>query len=231
MFIFYPDTKHPLPQKESNIMPRYQSRTTSAQTEKLIHLSAPSISHWITKNVCQMHLNPESLLLCPAFQLCLRCTAWNELGKSVGEKKNQFSSIFSVYKKECRLQQRDGTYIGIHSADLFMCVKLQMEGNQSGSGRQRGSFYSHFVIFFPILATWVANTGQLTVIIAGLNRVIITEKWQTIISFCMAAWQRQRGLFRIQSFIRPMVGKGKVFFLMGVRGGHIIFMLGFCSTI
>lgn len=114
---------------------------------------------------------------------------------------------------------------------IYSCVKLQMEGNQNGSGRQCGCFYSHFVIFFPILATWVASTGQLTVIIAGLNRVIITEKWQTIISFCMAAWQRQRGRFRIQSFIRAMVGKGKVSLLMGVWGGHIIFTLGFFSTI
>lgn len=92
-FFFYPNTKQPLPQKESTIIPRYQSRTTTAWTEKLIHLSAPSISYWITKNVCQMHLNPESLLLCPAFQLCLRCTAWNELGKSVGEKKKKKSVL------------------------------------------------------------------------------------------------------------------------------------------
>lgn len=87
-FFFYPNTKHTLPQKQSTIMPRYQSRTTTAPTEELIHLSAPSISYRITQNVCQMHLNPESLLLRPAF--ALHSLKWT------GKKKKICSHLFLV---------------------------------------------------------------------------------------------------------------------------------------
>lgn len=41
------------------LTPMYQNRSPTARTRKPIHLSALSISHWITGSVCQMHLNPD----------------------------------------------------------------------------------------------------------------------------------------------------------------------------
>lgn len=186
------------------LTPRHKNRASTAWTRKLIHLSALSISYWITRNVCQTHLNPESLSLCPTFQLWLLNTAWNKLERK-GSKKTTTTKNCRHLFIVCTRKSADycngtkhilGFILLIYSCQLSKWWRGIRLGVAGGVVVFIPILFSSFIYFF-ILETSVANTRRLVVIIARFNKAIIAEKWQTFISSCIPASRCQRGRFKI----------------------------------
>lgn len=85
---------------------RAQLAFTAWPRKPIIHLSALSISHWITGNVCQMHLNPDhSHSGQPCSFDCYTQPETNWMEEKGKDKKKQSASIYSLYGKECWLLQ------------------------------------------------------------------------------------------------------------------------------
>lgn len=62
--------------------------------------------------------------------------------------------------------------------------------------------------FFPPLESSAATMRLLGVVIAGFNKAIIAEKWQTFISFGSSASRRHRGRFKEYDLITSLASGG-----------------------
>lgn len=59
-------------------------------------------------------------------------------------------------------------------------------------------------VFSPPLESSAATMRLLGVVIAGFNKAIIAEKWQTFISFGSSASRRHRGRFKEYDLIKSL---------------------------